>query len=139
MELFSYPATVTEAYPGDFVVRFADLPEAITGGSTVKEALANAPDCLAVAIEGYLERDWPLPPPRAAKEGEHAIPLDPQIAGRAILKQVMQEQGLTNVDLAERMKRDEKAIRRILSGRQASFSMTLAALKAVGVLPALSV
>ena len=139
MELFSYPASVTEACPGDFVVRFAAVPEAITGGDTIEGALANAPDALAVAIDGYLERDWPVPAPGAAMEGEHAIPLDPEVAARGVLRRTMSEMGITNVALAKRMNRDEKAVRRILSGRNASFSMTLDALKAVGLHPALSV
>ncbi len=139
MELFSYPATVTEAYPGDFVVRFAEVPEAITGGDTVEAALANAPDALAVAIDGYLERDRSIPAPRPAKDSEYPISLDPEVAARVVLRRAMKELGVTNVALARRMKRDEKAVRRILSGRNASFSMTLDALRAVGLHPALSV
>ncbi|MEO8926780.1 MAG: type II toxin-antitoxin system HicB family antitoxin [Caulobacteraceae bacterium] len=139
MELFSYPATVEEIVPGDFLVRFVEVPEAITGGDTVEEALANAPDALACAIEGYLERDWTVPAPRPAKDHEYPISLDPETAARVVLRRAMKELGISNVTLARRMKRDEKAVRRILSGRHASFSMTLDALKAVGLHPALSV
>lgn len=51
----------------------------------------------------------------------------------------MGEQGISNVALAKRINRDEKAVRRILSGKSASFSLTMDALKAVGLRPALSV
>ncbi|HZK99279.1 MAG TPA: hypothetical protein VFC47_05220 [Caulobacteraceae bacterium] len=51
----------------------------------------------------------------------------------------MNAQGLTNVALARRMNRDEKAARRILSGRRASFALTLEALKALELRPALGV
>jgi antitoxin HicB len=139
MTEFSYPATVTEVEPGEFIVRFVDVPEAITGAATRTAALANAPDALAVAIEAYLEAGWNLPAPRAANQGEHPIPLEPEIAARVVLQQAMREQGLTNVALAQRMNRDEKAVRRILSGKNASFALTMEALKAVGLRPALSV
>ena len=139
MLYFSYPATVEEYEPGDFVIRFADVPEAMTFGRTPQEALANAPDALATAIDHYIDREPAVPLPRAAKAGEFSVTLDPDIAARVILKHAMTEQGLSNVALARRMHRDEKAVRRILSGRRASFALTLAALKAVGLRPALAV
>lgn len=139
VELFVYPATVEEIAPGDFILRFPDVPEAITGGDTPDQALANGPDALSAAIEGYLELDRPAPSPRAAQAGEHPVPLDPEIAARVILSKAMSELGVTNVALAKRMNRDEKAVRRILSGKHASFSMTLEALKALGRRPALSI
>jgi len=139
MTEFKYPATVTEVEPGEFIVRFADVPEAITGAATLAAALANAPDALAAAIEGYLEAGWIAPAPRASNPGEHPIVLEPEIAARVGLQQAMREQGLTNVALAQRMNRDEKAVRRILSGKNASFALTMEALKAVGLRPALSV
>lgn len=139
MAMFSYPATVTRIAPGDFLVRFADVPEAITGGDTPAKALENAPDALAGAIDGYLELDMPVPAPRDAADGEHLVALDPEVAARVALRRRMSELGLTKVALAQRMNRDEKAVRRILSGKNASFSMTMDALKAVGLRPALSV
>lgn len=65
MAVFAYPATVEEYEPGDFKVRFADVPEATTFGHTPEEALGNAPDALSGAIEHYLEREPSMPgPPR---------------------------------------------------------------------------
>jgi antitoxin HicB len=139
MRAFVYPATVEEAYPGDFVVRFADIPEAITGGATRDEALANAPEALEVAIEHYLELGRALPEPRSAGLGEIGVPLDPAVAARLLLAAEMAAQGLTKVGLGLRIGRDEKAVRRMLSGRGASLEITLEALRAIGVRPALAV
>jgi len=138
MLAYSYPASVTQIAPADFLVRFKDVPEAITGGATAEEALANAPDALASAVEGYLELGRALPEPSALGRGQTAVSLDPHLAARAILLREMSAQGLSKVALAARMDRDEKVIRRIVSGKGASLDLTLAALRAVGVRPALA-
>ena len=138
MLAYSYPASVTQVAPNDFLVRFADVPEAITGGATRDEALANAPDALAAAVEGYLELGRDLPEPHALAQDEIAVSLDPHLAARAILLREMSAQGLSKVALAARMNRDEKVIRRIVSGKGVSLALTLTALRAIGVRPALA-
>lgn len=139
MTTFTYAAHVREHAPGDYVVRFEDIPEAITGGSTVDEAVANAPDCLDAAMRAYLKLGRPLPAPRAAKRGEFAVALDPSLAARSLLLAALADQKITKVALAARMDRDEKVVRRIVAGEGVSLDLTLAALRAVGVRPALAV
>lgn len=138
METLTYAARIEEPEPGEFLVTFEDVPEAITGGSSYDEALELAPDCLATAIEGYLKDRLPLPHARPAGEGEVDVPVPPTLAARAILLAAMEEQGLSGRALGQRMDRDEKTVRRILTGRNASFELTLQALQAVGVRPALT-
>lgn len=145
MQPITYPAYLSEEEPGAFLVRFFDIPEALTDGATQAEALANAGDALAVALEGYLQagRDFPAattPVPGSAARGYslHDIAVDPAIAARAILTREMKAQGLSKVGLAGRMGRDEKIVRRILAGKGASLDLTLQALRAVGVRPALA-
>ena len=43
-------------------VRSPELPELITEGDTVEEALANAEDALAAVVEAYQDLGQPLPP-----------------------------------------------------------------------------
>ena len=51
MSRFSFPAILTpDESDGGFVVRFRDLPEAITQGDFVELALAEAADYLEEAI-----------------------------------------------------------------------------------------
>src|SRR5579872_2747358 len=99
MRAFVYRAVVEEPYAGDFVVRFIDVPEAITGGATREEALSNAPEALEVAIEHYLALGRPLPEPRVAGDGEVDVPLAPAVAARLLLTDAMAAQGLTKVGL----------------------------------------
>jgi antitoxin HicB len=66
---FSYPVTLTldEADSG-FVVTFPDIPEAITQGATVVEALAEAADALDEAIAGRIRRGDHIPTPSPAED-----------------------------------------------------------------------
>jgi antitoxin HicB len=54
--MLTYPATLTpDQDDGGYVVTFRDVPEAITQGEDVEEALRNAADALTVALEFYAE------------------------------------------------------------------------------------
>jgi len=99
MQTWTYPATVEE-HPGEFVLRIADIPWALTGASTLEETLILAADALDVAVSSLLEHDEAVPDPRPAREGEYAIALEPATAARVMLVRAMAEQGLTKVALA---------------------------------------
>ena len=47
---------------GGYTVTSPLLPELITEGDTVSEALANAEDAFAAVVEIYVDRGRPLPP-----------------------------------------------------------------------------
>ena len=60
----TYPVTLTpDETDGGFVVTFEDIPEAITQGETVTEALAEAADALEEAIAGRIRRGDAIPEP----------------------------------------------------------------------------
>jgi len=146
MTPLAYFANIHEEAPGDFIVFFADVPEAITQGDTLAEAVDNAREALAVALEGYLiqGRRFPTrsePDPSLAGDGYTLVdvPVDPVVAARGALSVAMADQGLSKVGLASRLGRDEKVVRRILSGKGASLELILEALRAVGIQPALAV
>jgi antitoxin HicB len=138
MHPLTYPVVIEEAAPADFVATFPDIPEAVTGAGTREEALVLAADALAVAIEGYLELGRPVPP-ASARDDLPQVALDPAIAARATLIRAMSERGMTKVALASKMHRDEKVVRRILAGKGVSLDLTLEALRALGVRPALAI
>lgn len=138
MTPIGFAAKISEIEPGDFLVTFADLPEALTGASSRAEAEAQAGDALAAAVEGYLIEGRRLPLPREAGAGEVTIALEPRLAARVLLVAEMAHQGLSKVGLAERLGRDEKTVRRILSGKGATLDLTLSALRTLGVRPVLA-
>lgn len=73
-----YSALFTPADEGGFVVTFRDVPEAITQGDTVEEAIEMAKDALVTAIEFYLEDNRCFPMPSKGEPGDVIIemPLD---------------------------------------------------------------
>lgn len=138
MTPLTYPATLTREPEGDFVVRFRHVPEALTADATRDGAAALAADALASALAGYLDAGRPLPTVDATRPDEIDVPIEPALAARAMLIAAMAAQRITNVALAQRMGKDEKAVRRIVAGQNASFALTLAALREVGIRPALA-
>lgn len=139
MDLISYPARIAQVEPGEFLVTFADLPEAGTSGQSFLTALYAAPEALSVALETYLDLGREPPPQRLAGPGEVDVPVEPAVAARLLLLRAMNVQQLTKVGLAQRMGKDEKVVRRILAGQNVSLDLILDALRAVGVRPALAV
>lgn len=133
MRTWTYPARIERQAEGDFVVAFPDIPEAITGGSSEKEALSNAEDALEEAILEYLSIGRGVPSPRAAREGEHDIVLAPITASRAALANVMRERKISNVALAAQLGKSEGAIRRLTDGSaNVKIDTVIDAMKALG-------
>src|SRR5712691_5042576 len=121
MDQFVYPATLTpDAQDGGFVVTFVDVPEAITQGDDVPEALHQAADCLEEAIAGRIRRHDAIPEPSPVQAGQYAVAVPAQTAAKAALYVALRQTQLTQVELAVRLQCDEKAVRRLLDPRHAS-------------------
>ena len=121
MDQFVYPATLTpDAQDGGFVVTFVDVPEAITQGDDVPEALHQAADCLEEAIAGRIRRRDDIPAPSPVRAGQYAVAVPAQTAAKAALYVAWRQMKLTQVELAARLQCDEKEVRRLLDPRHAS-------------------
>ncbi len=76
MKAFVYPARFTpDEDDGGFVVTFRDLPEAITQGDSVEQAVREARDCLEEAVANRIAMDLPIPEPSEVETGEVRIAL----------------------------------------------------------------
>jgi antitoxin HicB len=102
------------------VVRFRDLPEAITQGDDLASALSEASDCLEEAIAGRIVNGEDIPIPSRPAKGERLIPLPAQMAAKAALYLAMREAGIGKSELARRLGCDEKDVRRLLDPRYGS-------------------
>ena len=121
MDQFVYPATLTpDVQDGGFVVTFVDIPEAITQGNDVPEALHQAVDCLEEAIAGRIRRRDDIPAPSPVQAGQYAVAVPAQTAAKAALYVALRQRQLTQVELAARLQCDEKEVRRLLDPRHAS-------------------
>lgn len=80
---FAYPVNLTpDDTDGGFVVTFEDIPEAITQGETMTEALAEAADALEEAIAGRICRGDPIPEPSPATD-RPMVPIPAPTAAKA--------------------------------------------------------
>src|ERR1035441_6950436 len=103
MEQFAYPAQITPDEGGGFMVRFRDLPEAITSGQDRADAIEQAADCLQEALAGRLVRRGPIPEASKARRGDRMIPVAMYLAPKLAL-------------FAQAMRRVDPTIKLIASG-----------------------
>jgi antitoxin HicB len=111
---FSYPAQLERGEAeGVTVVSFPDVPEAITEGTTLSEARAMASDALGLALLAYVRdrRALPRPSPRGSME---MVSVEPDVAAKLALIAAFNESRVTRRELARRLGKDEKEIRRML-------------------------
>ena len=114
---FQYPAKLTPESQGGFMVRFLDLPEAITSGTDRQDALAQAADCLEEAIAGRIADGLDIPPPSSPRRTQVLVPVPAPTAAKAALYLAMREAQVKNTELARRLGCDEKEVRRMLDPR----------------------
>jgi antitoxin HicB len=103
MQTFTYAA---EFEPGDkrgvIVVSFPDVPEAITQGDDLADAHAQAEEALGLAKA------------RAKRKGLTMVAVAPEVAAKLAVLEAFVAAGIAKSELARRMGKDEKEIRRIL-------------------------
>jgi len=115
---FIYPVKLTrDRKDGGYVVGCRDIPEAITQGNTVDEALTEAEGALQAAMEGRIEDGLDIPTPSRAKHGERMVSTPITTALKAAVYLSMREQQVSKSELARRMDIDEKEARRMLDPR----------------------
>lgn len=111
--LYAFPVTLTSE-DGTVIVRFRDLPEAITEGPTRAEALEAAVECLDVALLFRVKDGEAIPEPSAARQDEVAVAPSPAVAAKLALIAAFAESGLARAELARRLGVGETEARRML-------------------------
>jgi antitoxin HicB len=111
----TYPASFLPEEDGNgFHVRFPDLPEALTGGSDLEDALVQAADCLAEAIAGRIARGDRIPVPSKLTRGQRPVSVPLYLAPKLALYLAMREGQMPNTELAKRLGVSETVVRRML-------------------------
>jgi antitoxin HicB len=115
------------------MVRFRDLPEAITSGRDMADAIEQAADCLQEALAGRLVRRDAIPRPSKQRPGERRIPVAMYLAPKLALFKAMQRSGISNSELARRLGVTELIVRRMLNPKHETMAGKIeAALRALG-------
>jgi antitoxin HicB len=130
----SYPAEITQHREGkDWVVKFPDLKGTNTGADTLDGAIEEAADCLGSYLAMLIADRKPIPEPSAAKGKQRLIAVPLWIAPKVALYRALQEQRISNSELARRLGVRETIVRRMLDPDHATRPSRLeSALRAVG-------
>jgi len=134
MRTFIYPVILTpDTQQRGFVVTFPNVPEAITQGDNLPEALHQAADCLDEAIAGRIRHRESIPEASAVGPDQYAISLPVSTAAKAALYLALQQAQITQSELAERLRCDEQEVSHLLDPRRtANISRLESALGALG-------
>ena len=123
---FTYPVILTEDKDdGGYVVTCRDLPEAITQGDTIEEALEAAADALDEALCGCINHGRDIPEPSVKRVGEHLVSVPVTTALKAAAYTRFRASGRTKVALAKSLDMKESEVRRILDPRHGTKAATL--------------
>jgi antitoxin HicB len=106
-----YAARLEPQPEGGFTVTFPDLPEAITEGDTLEQALFNASEVLSLVLAARLEAGEPLPQ-ASAIEGGHWV--EPSAPVQAALLLHFARQGHSLSELARAMGTSWPAAQRLM-------------------------
>ena len=109
-----YPAQLQADPKGGFVVSFPDVPEAISGADTREAALAGASEVLGIALRWALRDGRSLPIASEADGDLVAIPVGASDAMKLAVCEAFRQTGWSQAELARRLGKDEKLVRRIL-------------------------
>jgi antitoxin HicB len=112
-----YPVRLKAAEEGGYIVTFPDIPEAITQGEDIEDALRHGADALESALDFYFEDRRPVPPPSKAKRGQRLIELSPSVAAKVILLNEMLRQKVRPAELARRLGTTPQEVNRLTNLR----------------------
>lgn len=112
-----YPARLKAEEEGGYVVTFPDIPEAITQGEDVDDALHHAAEALETALEFYFEDRRPVPPPSKPKRGQRLVELPPSVAAKVLLLNEMLRQKVRPAELARRIGTTPQEVNRLTNIR----------------------
>ena len=133
MRSYVYRAEFERGSRRGLVVSFPDVPEAITQGRDMVDARVMAEEALGLALLSYPARGLPLPKPRANGKKLVTVAVAPDVAAKLAVLESFVAAGISKTELARRIGKDEKEVRRILDPKHATKLPALtAALRALG-------
>jgi antitoxin HicB len=114
MFTFAYPAVFRRDEGGRSLVGFPDFPAAHTDGADASEAMEEAIDCLGSAIAFAMADKSDVPKPSGLKRGQKLVPVPLWIVAKLALYWAIKEIGVSQSELARRLKVRETVVRRML-------------------------
>jgi antitoxin HicB len=115
-----YPVRLKAAEEGGYIVTFPDIPEAITQGEDVEDALRHAADALETALEFYFDARRPVPVPSKPKRGQRVVELPVSVAAKVLLLNEMVRQKVRPAELARRIGTTPQEVNRLTNIRHST-------------------
>ena len=101
--MLAYPVLLTEDTNGTYLVEVPDLPEANSVGEDRDEALLNAADAIATALEIYFDERRSIPLPSEGRRGQNSVGLPAIEEAKVLLWNEMLAQNIRKAELARRL------------------------------------
>lgn len=114
MATLAYAVRLEPEKEGGYVVTCRDLPEVVTQGDDIEEALAEASDAMDEAFAARIDDGEGFPEASAPRRGEYLVAPGSDLSAKAALYLSMKEAAISKVNLARTLQVDEKEIRRLL-------------------------
>ncbi len=93
-----YPAKIEKDDDGFFFVSFHDIPEALTQGETMEEAVFNASEVLTLALEHRMDEKEAIPEPSKTKsQGAHMISPDAKVQAAMLVRNARADRSLAEL------------------------------------------
>jgi antitoxin HicB len=117
---YAYPARVSRAREGGWLIQFRDFPEGHSQAENGEDVIDIAEGLLQACIEARLLDSIPVAEPSEARAGEVLVSVPLETATKAALLSAVASSGASRVALAKAVSMDEKEIRRMLDPRHSS-------------------
>lgn len=120
MTAFGYRYTLERQENGWWLVRFPDIPEALTEGETKEEAREIAADCVLAALEGYVKEGREIPRPSTLRKNDERVALPSLVTAKLAVYETMRGLGWSKLKLKKQLGMPENTVRRLLDLRHSS-------------------
>jgi antitoxin HicB len=131
--MLNYPITLTADTNGTLLVGFPDLPFANAVGQDREDALSNAGDALATAVDMLMDEGSPIPMPSPRESAEQAVCLNALATAKILLWNEMLAKQVSETELAARLSREPADIERLFDlGSPADIELIEQAASALG-------
>lgn len=109
-----YPARITKSLKDQrYTVEFLDLPEAITEGESLAEALFNATEVLTLSLEGRMDEGLNIPESSLNINDADVYSIAPSARVQAALLIKIAKKGHTTAELARALQTSWPAVARL--------------------------
>jgi antitoxin HicB len=132
-EMLAYPVKLTTDSNGTILATAPDLPEAVTFGDDVDDALTRAAEVIEDCLAEYVSRGFRIPVPSPARRGMKLVAVSPLAEMKIAVYTAMLEQRISKADLARRLKCHPTQVDRLLDlAHNSRLDQLSAAFRAVG-------